>query len=155
MPDPFSLLRPAGSRPSAAGRVWRWVPVLVAALALMLSHGLDGETPTGHLSAVAHALPADGHHAAGHEDAPTLDAEEPPVAAVLAASPADDDHHGHASHTCLAAGPSHAPPLPSLWPAPTVAATTLPEPSSPTAHAARRALGGEQDRPAGIEVLRV
>ncbi|WP_354637150.1 hypothetical protein [Kitasatospora camelliae] len=156
MPAPLSLLRPAGSRPSAAGRVWRWVPVLVAALALMLSHGLDGETPTGHLSAVVHAVPAGDHHAVGQVgDAPALDAQESPAAAVQAAPPADDDHHGHSSHTCLAVGPSHAPPLPGLWPATPVAAATLPEPCVPTADAARRPVGGGQDPPAGIEVLRV
>ncbi|WP_431682192.1 hypothetical protein [Kitasatospora sp. KL5] len=155
MPAALPRPRPVGSLPTGAGRCWSWVATLLAVLALMLSHGLEGESPTGHLSTGVHAVAVAGHHEDGHDEhAHTQTCDALTWTQAAAPVPVDDDHHSHSGHVCLAGGPTQAPSLPGLWPAPTVAAV-LPAPAAPAVESAHRTAGGEQDRLAGIQVLRV
>ncbi|MCU7820645.1 hypothetical protein [Kitasatospora sp. DSM 101779] len=155
MPAALTSLRPVGPLPTGVGWCRSWVVVLLAVLALTLCHGLEGESPAGHLSAGVHAATADQHvdHDEGHASAVACDTAGSEWAVALPV-PLDGDGHGHGGHACLAAGPAQAPPLPGLWLLP-AAAAVLPEPVVPVVESAHRTAGGGPDRPASGQVLRI
>jgi len=141
--------RPDASRRRAAGRSRPWIWALLAALAVMLSHGLDSETPTAHGPAVAHT-------AADHHD-DWLRAVEPnggDAAVIPVLSPHEDtEDAGHSSHVCLTGHPPQGPSLSGPLPGPDAAGPPpyLPAFGGAEAHASAVAPG----RLAGIQILRV
>lgn len=117
------------ARPS---RSWRWLPALLAAVALILpSLGSGWLLPAAHAAGtVAHAMPASADHGVGHHAAPAVDTANAdnttdalPAADELPAPCADG-----LCGLCVALATRPLPALteqaPPAWPAP--------QPSSPS-----------------------
>ncbi|GAA0658671.1 hypothetical protein GCM10010193_06740 [Kitasatospora atroaurantiaca] len=154
---PATIPRPRldGFHPSAA-RWWGLIPALLAVLAVMLSHGLDGENAAGHFSAAAHAVPSSPHHAAGHSHPAQRGRQHAQPESTTVSLPPDrhdDAGHDHSTHACLTGHPPQGPSIPGPWPAP-----AAPYPSPPAA-----LMGADMGCPAssgnarltGIQVLQV
>ncbi|MFG2820995.1 hypothetical protein ACGFX4_16405 [Kitasatospora sp. NPDC048365] len=149
MPAPL-LPRPNGRRPAAPVRRSAWVLALLAALAVMLSHGLHSETPAEHHAPVVHAASTHGHEAqkptCGHDDRGH---------ALAAAAPDGADGHDHGTHVCLAGHPPQGPVLPGPGHASAPPAPSAEPLSSAAGRAWKAPPRGGQGPPTGIPVLQV